>query len=145
MSEYASSVYLDSNIFISASASSDILGEQCLGILNALVKGKINAVTTLLTFDELFYKLDKLKGFDSAVLFTESFLAMPNLVLSDVTGEIITMALKVIKQHKLAPRDAIHVATALAHNVEALVSDDKDFSKVRGLKWLTVSDFVKQL
>ena len=144
MSEYANRVYLDSNLFIYASASSDVLGEQCLKILNALVKGKIKAVTTLVTFDELFYKLAKLKGFDSAVLFTENFLAMPNLVLSDVTGEIIAMALKVITQHKLAPRDAIHAATAQQYSVDAFVSDDRDFSKVKELKWVDIGGFIAQ-
>ena len=145
MSEYVNSVYLDSNVFIFASASSDAIGEQCIRILTALAKGKIAAVTSLITFDELFYKLNKLKGFEAAVLFAENFLAMPNLVLSGVNGGIVGTALAVIKQYKLAPRDAIHVATALAHKVGAIVSDDRDFSRVVELNWLNIREFIKRL
>ncbi len=145
MSAYINNVYLDSNIFIYASASTDTLGAHCIQILTALAKGKITAVTSLISFDELFYKLSKLKGFDAAAQFSENFLAMPNLVLSALTGENVTMALKLILKYKLAPRDAIHVATALAHNAEAIVSDDKDFSRVEEIKWVTVADFTKQL
>lgn len=145
MSEYANNVYLDSNVFISASASSDITGEQSVRILTALAKGKITAITSLITFDELFYKLNKLKGFDAAVLFTENFLAMPNLVLPEVNGTIVMTSMAIIKQYKLAPRDAIHVATALAHKAGAIVSDDRDFSKVAELNWFGIADFVKQL
>ncbi|MBI2145161.1 type II toxin-antitoxin system VapC family toxin [Candidatus Woesearchaeota archaeon] len=145
MTEYANNIYLDTNIFIYASASSDVIGEQCIRILTALAKGKITAVTSLITFDELFYKLNKLKGFEAAILFAENFLAMPNLVLAEVNGGIVTTSLATIKQYKLAPRDAIHVATALTHKAAAIVSDDRDFSKVAELNYLGIADFIKQL
>ncbi len=145
MSASVNNVYLDSNVFIFAAASTDILGEYCIQIMTSLAKGKITAVTSLTSFDEIFYKLNKLKGFDAAVQISENLLVMPNLVLSELTSEKVAMALKLILKYKLAPRDAIHVATALAHNAEVIVSDDKDFSRVEEIKWVAVADFVKQL
>ncbi len=145
MSGYANNIYLDSNIFIFASASSNVIGEQCVRILTALAKGRITAVTSLITFDELFYKLNKLKGFEAAVLFSENFLATPNLVLSELNRETVAIALRMIKRYKLAPRDAVHAATALTHKASAIVSDDRDFSRVEELKLINASDFVKQL
>ena len=136
--------YLDANIFIHACTSEGAIGTQCQHILDVLVKGKFEAVTSSLTFDELLYKLMRLKGLDAAVLFTENFLAMPNLLLADVNGSLVTRALQLVKDHRLSPRDAIHAATAEAHKVDLLVSDDKDFASIRVPTWLSITDFAKR-
>ena len=137
--------YLDSNIFVFASASDELIGQKCASILDWLAKGKIRGITSSLTFDEIFFKIKKLKSEDSAILFTENFLAIPNLTLADVTGALIAEALKIIKEHKLAPRDAIHAATAKLHHAEVIVSDDKDFAKIKSPKWLNVEDFARTI
>ena len=122
--------YIDSNIFVFACVSEDALGENCRKLLDSIVKGNLDAVTTALTFDEVFYKLSKLKGFDSAVLFTENFLQMPNLALAKVDESLVALAFGIVKKHKLAPRDALHTATAIAGKAEFLISEDREFSKV---------------
>ena len=65
--------YLDSNIFVFASASDELIGQKCASILDWLAKGKIRGITSSLTFDEIFFKIKKLKSEDSAILFTENF------------------------------------------------------------------------
>ncbi|MBI2143101.1 type II toxin-antitoxin system VapC family toxin [Candidatus Woesearchaeota archaeon] len=145
MNAHLNTVYLDSNIFIFACSSDETVGVQCARILDSVVKGKISAVTTLLTFDELFYTLYKDKGFEAAVLFSENFLAMPNLSLADVDSEIIHNSLQLIKQYRLAPRDGIHAATAQRYKVDVFVSDDGDFSKVKELEWLDIANFIARL
>ncbi len=136
--------YVDSNVFIFACASEDAIGEQCAKILDLVARGQIHAITSALTFDELFFKLNKAKGFEAAVTFTESFLSLPNLTLADANAEVLAEALKLIKQYKLAPRDAIHAATAKLRKVDVLVSDDRDFGKVAGVSWRKAADFLKQ-
>ncbi len=145
MNAHLSTVYLDSNIFTFASASHDAVGGQCAKILDLVAKGEIKAVTTSLTFDELFYNLSKRIGFEAAVLFSENFLALPNLTLADVNGELIEAAFNIIKSYRLEPRDAIHAATAQHYNVDAIVSYDKDFSKVKELTWLDADRLLSQL
>src|SRR3989338_4912407 len=136
-------VYLDSNVFVFASTSEAAIGEKCAKILDWLAKGRKKAVTSSLTFDELFFKIKKLKGAAAAILFSENFLALPHLALANVDSALIGEALNIIKRHKLAPRDAIHAATARLHNSEVIVSDDKDFAKVKIPKWLSVDEFIK--
>ena len=136
--------YLDANVFIYACTSEDTTGIECQHILDALAKGKFRAVTSSLTFDELLYKLMRLKGLDAALLFTENFLAMPNLLLADVNESLVTRALQLVKNHRLSPRDALHAATAEAHKVDFLVSDDKDFASIKVPPWLSVTDFAKR-
>jgi len=44
------------------------------------------------------------------------------------------LALAFIKKHSLAPRDAIHAATALGEKTETIISEDSHFDKIAGLK-----------
>ena len=136
--------YLDANIFIYACTSEGAVGTDCQHILDALAKGKFEAVTSSLTFDELLYKLMRLKGMEAAILFTENFLAMPNLLLADVNESLVTQALQLVKNHRLSPRDAIHAATAQGHKADIIVSDDKDFASIRAPQWLSITDFAKR-
>lgn len=145
MSAHLNTVYLDSNIFIFACSSNETVSGQCAKILDSVVKGKISAVTTLLTFDELFYTLYRDNGFEEAVLFSENFLAMPNLSLANVDSGTIHNSLQLIKQYRLAPRDAIHAATAQRYKVDVFVSDDGDFSKVKELKCMGIAEFTTRL
>ncbi|MBI2137509.1 type II toxin-antitoxin system VapC family toxin [Candidatus Woesearchaeota archaeon] len=135
--------YLDANVFIYACTSEDAIGTECQLILDALARGKLKAVTSSLTFDELLYKLARLKGMDAAILFTENFLSMPNLLLADVNESLVIRALQLVKNRNLLPRDAIHAATAEVHQADALVSDDKDFAGIRAPKWLSIAEFAK--
>lgn len=136
--------YIDSNVFIYATTSEEALGDECGKILDMIARGKIKALTSILSFDELCYKVEKLKGFQAAVSFAENFLAMPNMVFGDANISVIFKALEVIKQYRLAPRDAIHAATAQTHNVKLLVSDDKDFGKVKEIEWLGIKEFINR-
>lgn len=135
--------YLDANIFVHASASKDAIGESCVKILDWLAQGKITGVTTFLTFDEVFYKLDKLCGFENAEIFTENFLALPNLTFADVNSEVISAAFKIIKEHRFHPRDAIHASTALLKKADTLVTEDKRLLELKWLRSTTVSGFIK--
>ncbi len=137
--------YIDANIFVHASASKEVIGESCAKILDWLAKGKITAVTAFLTFDEVFYKLDKLCGFEKAILFTENFLALPNLTFADVDSEVVLEAFRIIKQHKFHPRDAIHAATALIHKADILVSEDKNLLGLPWLRSITADAFVRRI
>ncbi len=145
MSGFINNVYLDSNVFIFAACSGDETGSHCKRLLGLIVRGKIKCLTSCLAFDEVFFKIKKIAGSEHAVIFTENFLAMPNLIFADVTPSVMASALELIKKYKILPRDAIHAATALAYKAAAIVSDDRDFSKVAELNWLGIADFIKQL
>lgn len=146
MNAYVGNVYLDSNVFIFAACSDDQTGKDCKRILDYLVKGKMRAITSCLTFDEVFYKIKKLGGFELAIIFAENFLAMPNLSFAEVNPGILAGAIDLLKKYnKLAPKDAVHAATAQLHRAQAFVSDDKDFFKLSEIRWLDVAGFVKSI
>ena len=52
----------------------------------------------------------------------------------ELTTEIAETAARLRGRHKLKLPDAIQLASALSINAEALVTHDRDFAKVRGLR-----------
>ena len=54
-----------------------------------------------------------------------------------LTSDIAESAARLRAQYRLRPPDAIQLASALAINADALVTHDRDFGKVRGLRVLT--------
>lgn len=55
----------------------------------------------------------------------------------DLTADIAEQAARMRAQYRLKLPDAVQLATALAINAEALVTHDRAFGKVRGLRILT--------
>ncbi|MEO8754231.1 MAG: PIN domain-containing protein, partial [Casimicrobiaceae bacterium] len=55
----------------------------------------------------------------------------------DLTADIAEQAARVRAQYRLKLPDAVQLATALAINADALVTHDRAFGKVRGLRILT--------
>jgi predicted nucleic acid-binding protein len=54
----------------------------------------------------------------------------------ELTADIAETAARLRARHKLKLADAIQLASALAINADALVTNDRDFAKVRGLRVL---------
>jgi predicted nucleic acid-binding protein len=55
----------------------------------------------------------------------------------DLTADIAEQAARARAQYRLKLPDAVQLATALAINADALVTHDRAFGKVRGLRILT--------
>jgi len=54
-----------------------------------------------------------------------------------VTGETVTTARDILADHpQLEPRDAIHAAVALNHDLEAIISADRAFDEMTEIKRL---------
>ncbi len=126
--------YLDSNLIIYAILDDTETGEWSRNILERVQNAEIPGCTSFLTFDEVYYKVNKVKGIDVAVKNISAFLSMPNLRFINVTDIVIWKALELIKEYHVLPRDAIHASTALIAGAEIIISQDVDFDKIKGLK-----------
>lgn len=132
-------VYIDVNIFIYATLNTNLKGEKSRVFLQKIKNNIIDGFTSILTFDEFFWRVKKERSFDEAVKASEAFLNFPNLKFIDATNEITLRALDLIKKYKLDPRDSIHAASALSKNISTIISDDLDFSKIKELKRKSLS------
>ena len=130
MEEETQKAYIDSNIFIYSVTSVEEEGRKSLAILEKISSGKLIGYTSVLTFDEVFWKLKKVLSLDKALEVTENMFKMLNLKFLDANMDIVMKAHGIIKQYKLAPRDSIHAATCLLNNIPVIISDDSDFDKL---------------
>ncbi len=126
--------YFDSNLIIYAMLDETETGEWARELLERVQNEEMPACTSFLTFDEVFYKVNKIKGSSVAIKNLEAFLTMPNMRFIDVNDSVIWKALELIKEYQLLPRDAIHAATAFIAGAETVFSEDTDFDNIRGLK-----------
>jgi predicted nucleic acid-binding protein len=129
--------YFDSNLIIYAMLDETETGEWTRVLLERVQIGEMTACTSFLTFDEVFYKVNKVKGSGVAIKNLEAFLTMPNMRFIDVNDGVIWKALELIRGYHLLPRDAIHAATAFIAGAEIIFSEDTDFDDIPGLrrKW----------
>ncbi len=126
--------YLDSNLIIYAMLDEAEIGDWARNLLESIQNEEIPACTSFLTFDEVFYKVNKVKGFDVAIKNLGAFLTMPNIRFIDVNDAVIWRALELIRDYRFLPRDVIHAATAFIAGAETIYSQDADFDNIKGLK-----------
>lgn len=129
-------IYLDTNIFLYPQTGANTLSGACVAILEKAARGQISAGTSVLTWDEFHYALQKKKELGKSAATTQSklFLQLPGITFFAVTLDIVSKAQEIVELCHLDPRDAIHAATAILNGCKEIVSDDKDFDVVKGLK-----------
>ena len=137
-------IYLDSNIFIFPILTQDS-GKSiaCKEVLEKVVDGKLNAATSVLTWDEVVWATRKYLGAADSIEEGKKFMEFPNLKLLEANESTLIIANKLMEKNKLKPRDAIHAATAMISNSEGIISDDTDFDNVKEIKRFPVEKFAK--
>lgn len=126
-------IYLDSSAFLNAFLDVGEKGNAARVLLDRVQKGE-PAATSALTYDEVFWVIKKYRCFESALLTSKALLQTPNLTFLPVDVEVLWTAYGLSEKYKLNPRDAIHAACALANGIHTVVSDDKDFDRVKEIK-----------
>lgn len=127
-------IYLDTNVFIYPVLGKDAIADYYRKIIHGVVAGKIQACTSVLTWDEIVYALMKNKGKEIALIQAEKFLKLPNLYFIETSPSIIFKAHQLMKKYEINPRDAIHLATALSCKSNEIISEDKVFDKIKEIK-----------
>jgi predicted nucleic acid-binding protein len=130
-------------------------------LFSRLQTGELEAFTSVLTFDELAYRLllaairdnhsgnplDHLRQNEASLIATYSpqiaaeiqrLQTFPHLTLLDVTSSDITQMHQLMQKYHLRPRDALHLAAMHKCNCFNLVSLDADFDHVPYLQRFTL-------
>lgn len=123
--------FLDSSTLIHAIDKSAEYQKECLDIINKVAKGIINVATSLETLEETLFILSKLASLSTALRVTHDYLKMTKIKKYEVTLTVFENALEIMEITSLnRPKDAINVATMLAHGISKIVSEDKEYDKV---------------
>ena len=121
--------YWDSDVFLGYFKQEPDKQAACEGVLEAAYNEHILIVTSALTLAEVIYvkkhpKLPKDKRAEIELFFKSSFISVQN-----VTRKIAERARDVVWDDNVRPKDAIHIATALACNVSVFNTFDEDLIK----------------
>ncbi|MEM3697260.1 MAG: type II toxin-antitoxin system VapC family toxin [Candidatus Bathyarchaeia archaeon] len=130
-------LYIDSNVFlypIIYDSEVIIEAKKSKDFLLKIAQGTVEACTATITWDEIAWIIRKIFGFEPSAEESKKFLAFPNLKLLGVKKSTVFKAQEIMEKYKIKPRDAIHAAAALENNIGDIVSYDKDFEEVEGLK-----------
>ncbi|MFW6083468.1 MAG: type II toxin-antitoxin system VapC family toxin [Thermoplasmatota archaeon] len=130
--------YIDSNVLIYGTLDNSEKGEWCRDLLRKIEKGEEKGGSSFLTYDEVFWKVNKSTSKEDALEATETILTMPNLRFFEVNSEIIWESHRIIKERGFDPRDAIHASTAIVHGIFTIVTKDSDFDDLTELnrEWI---------
>ena len=128
-------MYLDSNVFIFPiiyEGSRRTAGPR--RVLGMVESGEVTAYTSTLTWDEVVWVVRRFLGRPDSVQAGEKLMLFPNLRFVPASEEVIRHAQRLVSDRDMAPRDAVHAASALSRGVDWLISDDLDLDGVEGLK-----------
>ncbi len=104
--------------------------------------GKFTAYTSVLTWVEVVWVVSKVMGKADGIQVGRKLLSFPGLRFLDVTSSTVARAQAISGSTGLAPREAIHCASALAKAIRSFVSDDKDVEVVPGIKRIALETFL---
>ena len=121
---------IDANVIVYAAVPSKYRN-ACLEILEAVAEGKADGRVSTAIIEEVWHI--ELSGRAGAIdgLTRQTYLAFSPLL--PVNDQIIGRALD-LEARRLGANDRIHVATALANDIDTIVSADADFDHVRAIR-----------
>ena len=125
---------LDANIVIYSLGRDHPYREPCRAIINQLEERPHDYAVDAEMLQEILYVFSNRGDIKSGV---EAVLRLLDLFpdVIPITGAEIGTATRLIGQPpRLSVRDAIHAAVALEHGLEGIVTADKDFEHIPGLR-----------
>ena len=121
---------VDANVIMYAAVPSRHR-DACLEILEAIARGEADGRLSTAILEEVWHL--ELSGRAGALdgLARQTYLAFTPLL--PVNDQIIARALD-LEARRIGANDRIHVATALAHDIDTIVSADADFDGVPAIR-----------
>lgn len=126
-------LYLDANVFLYAVGAESPYRDPCRDVVGAIRSGAITAETSVTTIGEVVHHRRR-RGDDRATDRGREVAGMCSVVHA-LDRDILLTALDLVEDdQRLDTGDAIHVATARAHGLTSIVSGDRDFEGVAGIR-----------
>ncbi len=135
-------MYIDSNIFIFAAINQDEQGERCRNIIKLIEEEKISCAASYLIIDEIIWVLKKKIGKKDAITIIKAILSLPIKWLSIDESSIIRMV-DILENTNIDPRDALHIACMLNNGLSTILSEDKDFDRIKNVKRIGAKEYLE--
>jgi uncharacterized protein len=123
-------VFLDTAVFMYSGGADHPLREPCRQVLQEVVEGKLEAVTSAEVVQEILHRFLAIRRSEVGVAMARSVLEAFEPVLPISHAVIRRVPGLVERYSSLAARDLIHVATCLEEGIGIIVSPDAGFDRV---------------
>lgn len=129
-------MYADAGLFVLPVVHTDRVpsARAAARLLRSVARGTTKVSTSTLTWDEVVYIVRRTLGPEDSITKAGELLAFPNLTWLRVDVAVLRRAADLYGSVPMRPRDAIHAAAALEAGEEEIVSEDRVFDRVPGLR-----------
>lgn len=138
----ANRVYLDSNIPMYAAGRPHPLRRQAVAVLRAVADNRLAAVTGAEAFQEILHRFHHIGAQDRGfVLFDTFYRFMEGHILPTSPRDVMRARQLMEEVPQLDARDAIHLAVMEANGVGTIISADRAFAHVHGVRWVPLEEW----
>lgn len=109
---------------------------------NLLPAGKLKAVASTIVLTETLIRPFTENRLGLVLAYKSIIKGFPNLTLTSVSEKIAQQGAYLRAVYNLHTPDAIHIATAIEENAQAIVGNDKKWKKVKEIKVIILDEFV---
>lgn len=125
---------IDANVVIYAAGKGHPLQEEARKVLDRIAEGTLHANTDAEVLQEILHVYDgrreRRKGFDTV---DDLLVLFPNPI--PIGREEVETARDLMRAYSfLGARDAIHAAVVQTHDLEGIVTADRVFDRIKGVK-----------
>ena len=131
--------FIDTNVLAYASGAGHSLKPVCQELLTSAMEGRVELHASVEAVQELAIHRIRRSNAEERVRLARA--AAGFLVLHPFDEQVLAAALDLMESHNIRGRDAVHIATAVAGGFDAIVSADKDFDDIPGLRRIDPREF----
>jgi len=126
--------FLDTNIFLYAAGGDHPYRKHCQHILRRVADAELNATTSSEVVQEILYVLTRRGLRTQALALARNILAVFPALLEVGAGEMNTTCDLIESTPELPPRDAVHAATMITHEITTIITADTHFDQLTQVK-----------
>jgi len=126
--------FLDTSIIMYAVGKEHHYKESCVAIIEKIARQKLEVVTDSEVFQEILYRYSHIGQKEKGISVARDMLILIGNVIP-VKREDVKLALEIFADSKgIKSRDAIHAAIMLNNGFNEILSTDRHFEKIKGIK-----------
>ena len=133
-------VFIDTAVLMYAAGGAHPLRDPCRAVLRRVSDGHLEAVISAEVVQEILHRFTRIGRRADGAALTNAALDLFAPVLP-ITHALMRRLPALIEEHpSLAARDLVHVATCLAEGITDIVSPDRGFDTVQGIRRIDPAD-----
>lgn len=129
-------ILLDANVPIYSQGRDHPYRESCRAIIDQVNAGDQSYAIDAETLQEVLYYYTRQGEVSRGIQVVEDLLPRFSDIIPITATEITTAMRLLTETHDLSTRDAIHAAVVFEHGLEGIVSADRDYDRIPGLRRL---------